>query len=386
MGLQFGPQMLSPLSGFAADHLDRRKLLFCTQAAMGLLALGLGLMVVTGTVRLWHVDVFACLLGCAAAFDAPARQTFVAKLVEERDLANAVALNSTSFNAARMIGPAIAGLLIAGVGSGWVFLINALSFLVVLRSLSCLRIDQPKSGQRAVATSGGLVEGFRYVSRRPDLMVILLMLFLVGTFGLNFPIFISTMSVGVFHAGPGQFGLLTSMMAAGSVTGALLAAARETDGFGAACRCRHVRRRLRVRGSDAELRTVRSRAVGRRRRRADADDLDQQPRAAFDRAGYARPHDRDIPGDRVGRNPDRRTDRGLGCRSLRPAVGAWCRVRSRPARSSRRAHLSCATTASRHRPKIGLTARLRRHHARPGADLRLYRRKAFRRRHPKITH
>jgi MFS family permease len=227
MGLQFGPQiLLSPLSGFAADHLDRRKLLFCTQAAMGLLALGLGLMVVTGTVRLWHVDVFACLLGCAAAFDAPARQTFVAELVEECDLANAVALNSTSFNAARMIGPAIAGLLIAGVGSGWVFLINALSFLAVLCSLSFLRIDQTKSGHRPVATSGGLVEGFRYVSRRPDLMVILLMLFLVGTFGLNFPIFISTMSVGVFHAGPGQFGLLTSLMAAGSVTGALLAAAR----------------------------------------------------------------------------------------------------------------------------------------------------------------
>jgi predicted MFS family arabinose efflux permease len=123
---------------------------------MGLLALGLGLMVVTGTVRLWHVDVFACLLGCAAAFDAPARQTFV----EERDLANAVALNSTSFNAARMIGPAIAGLLIARVGSGWVFLINALSFLAVLCSLSFLRIDKPKSGHRAVATSGGLVEGF----------------------------------------------------------------------------------------------------------------------------------------------------------------------------------------------------------------------------------
>jgi MFS family permease len=119
MGLQFGPQiLLLPLSGFAADHLDRRKVLFCTQAAMGLLALGLGLLTVTGVVRLWHVYVFAFLLGCASAFDSPARQTFVAELVEERDLPNAVALNSTSFNAARMIGPAIAGGLIAGVGSG----------------------------------------------------------------------------------------------------------------------------------------------------------------------------------------------------------------------------------------------------------------------------
>src|ERR1700724_955795 len=118
MGLQFGPQiLLLRVSGFRGDHFDRRKVLFCTQAAMGLLALGLGLLVVTGLVRLWHVYVFAFLLGCAAAFDSPARQTFVSELVEERYLPNAVALNSTSFNAAGMIAPAIAGGLIAGVGS-----------------------------------------------------------------------------------------------------------------------------------------------------------------------------------------------------------------------------------------------------------------------------
>src|ERR1700710_1470517 len=151
MGLQFGPQiLLLPLTGFAADHLDRRKSLICTQAAMGLLALGLGLLVVTGLVRLWHVYVFAFLLGCAAAFDAPARQTFVAELVEEHDLPNAVALNSTSFNAARMTGPAIAGVLIAGVGSGWVFLINALSFVAVLGSLSLLRVEELQPSHRAV--------------------------------------------------------------------------------------------------------------------------------------------------------------------------------------------------------------------------------------------
>jgi MFS family permease len=246
MGLQFGPQiLLLPLTGFAADHLDRRKLLFCTQAAMGLLALGLGLLVVTGVVRLWHVYVFAFLLGCAAAFDSPARQTFVAELVEERHLPNAVALNSTSFNAARMIGPAIAGGLIAGVGSGWVFLINALSFLAVLCSLSLLRRDRLRPGRRAARGRGSLLDGFRYVLRRTDLKVILFMLFLVGTFGLNFPIFISTMAVTAFHAGAGQYGLLTSMMAAGSVTGALMAAGRANPGvpvllagaatFGAGC-------------------------------------------------------------------------------------------------------------------------------------------------------
>jgi MFS family permease len=232
MGLQFGPQiLLLPLTGFAADHFDRRKLLLCTQAAMGLLALGLGLLVVTGLVRLWHVYVFAFLLGCASAFDSPARQTFVAELVEERDLPNAVGLNSTSFNAARMVGPAIAGGLIAGVGSGWVFLINALSFLAVLGSLNLLHVDRLKPSSRAVRGRDSFVEGFRYVLRRTDLKVILFMLFLVGTFGLNFPIFISTMSVTVFHAGAGQFGLLTSMMAAGSVTGALMVARRAKTGI-----------------------------------------------------------------------------------------------------------------------------------------------------------
>jgi MFS family permease len=232
MGLQFGPQiLLLPLTGYAADHLDRRKLLVCTQAAMGLLALGLGLLVVTGLVQLWHVYVFALLLGCAAAFDSPARQTFVAELVEERDLPNALALNSTSFNAARMVGPAVAGLLIAGVGSGWVFLINAVSFLAVLGSLSLLRVRKLQSSPRAVHASGSFVEGFHYVMRRPDLQAILFMMFLVATFGLNFTIFISTMSVTVFHAGAGQYGLLTSMMAAGSVIGALMVAARPKPGI-----------------------------------------------------------------------------------------------------------------------------------------------------------
>src|SRR6202042_276273 len=121
MALQFGPlALMLPFTGFAADHFDRRKLLIATQASMGLLALGLGILTVAGHVQLWHVMVFAFLLGCVTAFDAPARQTFVSELVGEADVSNAVALNSTSFNAARMVGPAVAGVLIATVGSGWV--------------------------------------------------------------------------------------------------------------------------------------------------------------------------------------------------------------------------------------------------------------------------
>jgi MFS family permease len=228
MALQFGPQMLMlPVSGFAADYFDRRKLLMATQAAMGLCALGLGLLTVSGLVQLWHVYVFAFLHGCSAAIDAPARQTFVADLVGETDLPNAVALNSTSFNAARMVGPALAGVLIAGVGTGWAFLANASSFGAVLCSLTFLRVGDLHRVRRANRAPGGFVAGFRYVWSRPDLRAILLMLFLIGTFGMNFSIFISTMAVKVFHLDAGKYGMLSSMMAVGTVTGALLAAGRE---------------------------------------------------------------------------------------------------------------------------------------------------------------
>ncbi len=226
--LQFGPQLLLlPLTGYAADHLDRRKLLLLTQASMGLLALGLGLLTVSGNVQLWQVFLFALALGCVTAFDSPARQTFVSELVGEANLSNAVALNSTSFNAARMIGPAVAGLLIAGVGAGWVFLINAASFAAVLGALGMLRVTDLHRGDRAVRSRSSLADGFRYVRRRADLMAVLLMLLLVGTFGLNFAIYISTMAVTVFHAGAGTYGLLTSTMAIGSIIGALLAAQRD---------------------------------------------------------------------------------------------------------------------------------------------------------------
>jgi MFS family permease len=232
LALQSGPHLLLlPLTGFAADHLDRRKLLLATQAAMGLLALGLGILTITGLVQLWQVYVFAFLLGCVTAFDAPARHTFVAELVGEADLSNAVALNSSSFNAARMIGPAVAGTLIAAVGSGWVFLINAASFVAVLGSLALLRLSELHPQARASRTHGSFVEGFRYVWKRPDLQAILLMLFFIATFGMNFQIFISTMSVTVFHGGASQYGLLMSIMAVGTLAGALLAARRERPHF-----------------------------------------------------------------------------------------------------------------------------------------------------------
>jgi len=227
MALQFGPQLLLlPLTGVAADRIERRKMLIITQASMGALALGLGVLTIAGVVQIWHVYVFAFLLGCVTAFDSPTRQTFVAELVGEADLSNAVALNSTSFNAARMIGPAIAGGLIAVVGTGWLFILNAASFVAVLGALALLRVTELHATSRAGTTSGGLIDGFRYVAGRPDLKIVFAMLFLIATFGLNFSIFISTMSVRIFHAGAGRYGVLTSTMAIGSVAGALLAARR----------------------------------------------------------------------------------------------------------------------------------------------------------------
>ena len=232
MGLQYGPQLLLlPWTGYAADHFDRRKLLMATQAIMAGLALALGLLTVTGLVRLWQVDLFALLFGCATAFDAPVRQTFVSDLVEDADLSNAVALNSMSFSAGRMIGPAAAGLCVAAVGSGWAFLLNGLSFLAVLLSLALLRPDELRGTGRDARIRGSLIEGFRYVGRRADLKTILLMLCLIGTFGLNFPIFISTMAVTVFHAGAGQYGLLSSALAVGTLAGALGGARRPSPRF-----------------------------------------------------------------------------------------------------------------------------------------------------------
>jgi MFS family permease len=231
LALQYGPQLLLlPLTGYAADRFDRRKFVLFTQITMGLLALGLGALTVTGVAQLWHVYVFAGLLGCVSAFDVPARQAFVSDLVSETDLSNAVALNSTSFSAARMIGPAVAGLLISAVGSGWVFLINGASYIAVIVALLSLRPQEFHTKHKAAAT-GGLIDGFRYVWSRGDLMAVMWMFFLIGTFGLNFPIFISTMAVSVFHAGAGQFGLLTTALAAGSVIGTLLAAKREKPRF-----------------------------------------------------------------------------------------------------------------------------------------------------------
>jgi MFS family permease len=227
VALQFAPQLLLvPLTGFIADRFDRRKILIVTQTSLMLLGLALGLLLLLGHAELWHLYVFAALLGVVNAIDNPARQTFVSDLVSGADMSNAVALNSASFNTARMIGPAVAGLLIVVVGSGWVFIVNAFTFLAVLTALFMLVRRPLRRMSRAPQQRGAFIAGFKYAWGRPDLMVVFAMVFLIGAFGMNFPIFSSTMAVE-FGRGAGDYGLLNSILAIGSLTGALLAARRE---------------------------------------------------------------------------------------------------------------------------------------------------------------
>jgi len=228
MALQFGPQLvLLPLTGLVTDRVDPRRLLMITQIAMAALGLGVGVLTVTGVIQLWMMFLFALGLGVASAFDAPVRQTFVGSLVPAHLLSNAVGLNGTSFNVARLIGPAVAGLLTAAIGAGWVFLINALTFGATMVALVRMRSSELAPRVHPPKRRGQIRAGFQYVRGRSDLVVLFVMVFLMGTLGLNFPIFASTMASTVFHQGAGEFGILSSALAIGSVTGALLAARRE---------------------------------------------------------------------------------------------------------------------------------------------------------------
>ena len=227
MALQFAPQLLFlPWTGSAADHSDQRRLLMITQASMGLLAMLLGGLTLAGATRLWQVYAFAFLFGSAAAFDAPVRQIFVSQLVGDEDLHNAVTLNTISFNLGSLVGPAVSGLLIASIGTGWSFVLNGTSFIAVLASLLLFRKSELYPTTARSRTRGSFMEGLRYVAGRPDLIAILVMLFLIGTFALNFPIFISTMAVGVFHTDARGFGALSSVMAIGAMAGVLWNARR----------------------------------------------------------------------------------------------------------------------------------------------------------------
>jgi MFS family permease len=225
-GLQFAPlALLAPVSGMIADRFPKRRILYVTQSALALTSLLTGFLVVTGAVQLWHIYLLAFVQGVAAALDNPARQTFVSEMVPHESLSNAVGLNSASFNAARLIGPGVAGLVIAAFGTGPAFFVNTLSFVAVLLALLRMR-----SGELNITPhqrgKGQIREGLRYVRGRPDIILIMALVFVLGTFGMNFQMTTALMATAVFHKGPGAYGLLGSIMAVGSLSAALLSARR----------------------------------------------------------------------------------------------------------------------------------------------------------------
>jgi MFS family permease len=231
-GLQFLPMLLlSPYAGLIADRFPKRRLLQITQLMMAGPALLLGLLAITGVVQTWHVYVLAFAFGVGTAFDAPARQSFVSEMVAKDDLSNAVGLNSASFNLARIVGPALAGFMIAGLGggaqaTGWVIAINAVSYAAVVLALQRMRtrdLDTPVPQKRQ---KGMIRDGLRYIRSRPDVMMILAIVFFAGTFGLNFQMTSALMATEVFDKGASEYGILGTTMAVGSLAGALLAARR----------------------------------------------------------------------------------------------------------------------------------------------------------------
>jgi MFS family permease len=231
-GLQFLPFLLvTPFAGLLADRYSKRFVLTMTQLGLAVSSGLLGLFAVTGAATVWHVYALALLFGIGTAFDAPARQSFVVEMVGRDHLPNAVGLNSASFNIGRIIGPAVAGFLIAALGSGvratgWVILLNAVSYLAVVGSLRAMRASELSPSVPLERAKGALRDGVRYVLARPELVFVFVVAFATGTFGMNFQMTSALMATREFHKGAGEYGVLGSFMALGSLTGALLAARR----------------------------------------------------------------------------------------------------------------------------------------------------------------
>jgi MFS family permease len=231
--LQFLPMLLFGLwGGLIAHRSSKRTLLIGTQLTMGALAAILATLTLTGHIEVWQVYAAAFGLGLVTVVDNPTRQTFVNEMVPPSLIRNAVSLNTGNFQLARMVGPAVAGVLISAVGAGWAFAFNAVSYLAVIGGLLLMHTDELHPVQRAPRARGQVREGLRYVLNRPNLLWIVVLVFFIGTFGYNFAIILSAYAKDVFHSGADVYGLLNTALAVGSVIGALLAARRATVRLG----------------------------------------------------------------------------------------------------------------------------------------------------------
>jgi len=219
--VQFAPVLLFSLhGGKLADRFNKRKVLIWTNVAGGAASLGLGALVMTDHILLWHVFALAAVLGISTAIDAPVRQSFTTEVVGQADLPNAVSLNSANFNAGRLIGPALSGGLIAAFGTGPSFIVNGLSYFFVITALLNLN-EKGFFHQDQAKSDGNIREGIAYAKARPDIYVVMLMVFFLATFGLNFQIFNALMATQEFGLGPASFGLMGTFVAIGSLTGAI---------------------------------------------------------------------------------------------------------------------------------------------------------------------
>ncbi|WP_405871685.1 MULTISPECIES: MFS transporter [unclassified Streptomyces] len=227
--LQFLPMLLFGLyGGVLVDRLPKRRTLLFTQSAMGVAGTALAVLTLSGHVQVWHVYLAAFAVGLATVVDNPARQSFVSEMVGPEQLQNAVSLNSANFQSARLVGPAVAGLMITGVGTGYAFLFNGLSFVAPIVGLLLMRARELHVVERAPRGKGQLREGLHYVAGRPELIWTIALVGFIGTFGFNFPVYLSAFADDVFHAGAGSYSLFNTLMAVGSLAGALLAARRGT--------------------------------------------------------------------------------------------------------------------------------------------------------------
>jgi predicted MFS family arabinose efflux permease len=220
--LQFAPVLLFSLfTGALADRLPKRRVLLCTQIAIALLAVVLGFLVRFGHVEYWHVCALAFVLGCVNTIDMPTRQSFVAELVGKADIVNAVALNSAAFNTARIVGPVVAGLLIARFGVDMAFILNGLSFAVVISALSRMRSEGAPRGARGRSVLADVGEGLRYALGARFIRLLLLLLFVVSLTVFNFSVYVPLLARTVLHMGAEGFGFLMAAAGVGAVTGAL---------------------------------------------------------------------------------------------------------------------------------------------------------------------
>jgi MFS family permease len=220
--------LLSPAAGIVADRFRRQWVVICTQTSAMLLAFTLAALTLTGAVRIWHIFALAATLGVVNAFDIPARQSFIVEMVGKQDLMNAIALNSSMFNASRVVGPAIAGLLVAGVGEGWCFFLNGASYIAVIAGLLLMNVPRRAAEQRVGSPMAHIVEGFRFVAHNLPMYALLMQLAVVSLSGMSYTVLMPIFADRILHGGAEALGVLMGALGVGALSAALVLASRQT--------------------------------------------------------------------------------------------------------------------------------------------------------------